>query len=496
MNILVFALSCFCFFLLSGGEGDEFLVIDSELADYDGSKITLSGKVVIEHELGNISAGKMVLNPEDGGRKVRFACLDMHENVKIAFKDGGQLGCSSAHIDSKLMKGSFSGNADQEYVVYSESRRDKSGNFLPLLLKSRKMQIRLHQEEGGENNYPSVSISELTADDNVTVNYNHEIISLADHAVYDRNLSKKGQILMSALENGGRCQVTNRNGDIIRASQLVIDPSERRIIFHSPKGSILIPKEKEGQNCIDFSCQMMVWDETDDILTLRDKVVINQEGIGQISNGKEVLIYRHVVNGHKSLRSIESFGETELDYADKENNAFHHLTCHGKVVVDHEKLQTCFESPALLDGKVVKGKQIYFHDRLGEIYADKAVISYDYINDRIVPAKITLTGHVQILNRTAADAEDRGKFLQYAIADYVEYFPLKSKMYFKSDMDSRVLFFDKANNVKVSAPALKIIRSPDSNKNSIEGIGDVRFSFIEEELEELRKRFQLPEEGS
>lgn len=477
---------------------EEFLIIDSDLADYDGSKITLTGSVIIEHEIGNISAGNLVLTPDNDKKKNPFSSINMRDNVKISFHNGGQLSCSVAQINAQSMEGNFSGNFQQEYVIYSESRTDKFGHSVPILMKSREMQVKIQRDQGAKGHKPmAASISEMIANDNVTVNYNHDLLAIADQAIYRRNSGDDpGCILMQARERFGICQATNRNGDTIHSTRMQIDPITRQLTFDSPKGVIYTREEGEERNRVDFSCNTMTWNEQNDLLTLRGNVLINQEGFGQIVNNEEMKIHRFEANGQKHLRSIEGSGETTLSYSDLKNSISHTLACYGKVFLDHEHLQTSLESPRHANGEVLKGKQIYFQDRLGEIYADKAVISYDYINHKIAPAKITLIGHVQILNRTAADAEDKGKFLQYAVADQVDYFPLKNKMYFKSEGSHRVLFFDKTNNIKVSAPALKILRNPNSKKDSIQGIGDVRFSFIEEELEELRKRFNLPEEGS
>jgi hypothetical protein len=491
--------SCVCLGLLFFGfflhANEEILVIDSDLADYDGAKITLSGSVVVEHELGNISSGNMILTPANGTKKLRFSSLNMHDNVKILFRDGGHLSCASAYIDSKAQSAKFSGNADQEYVIYSESRLDQAGRSIPLVVKSRQMNVKIfHNEDENEHVHSTATISEIEANDKVTVNYNHDIIALSDNALYQRESKEiPGMILMKALDHSGLCQATNRNGDIIRSTRMQIDLVHKQLSFYCPKGSIYTPGENENPHRIDFACQMMTWHEPQDLLVMNEKIVINQEGFGQLSSNEEVKIQRHMIEGIKRLQFIESFGETILSYI-QDGNPPYTLRSYGQLTIDHEKLQTRLESPHNGNGEVLNGKQIHFQDRLGEIYADKAIVSYDYINRSIVPAKLILQGHVQILNRTAADDKDRGRFLQYAIADEVEYFPLQSKMVFKAQNGGRVLFYDKANNFKVSAPALKIMRDPNSKKDSIKGVGDVRFSFIDEELEELRKRFNLPEE--
>ena len=78
------------------------------------------------------------------------------------------------------------------------------------------------------------------------------------------------------------------------------------------------------------------------------------------------------------------------------------------------------------------------------------------------------------------------------IADKVEYTPQTNEAVFTSHNNlKRVLFYDKANDMEVSATTLKIKRDEATKKETVKGIGDVRFSFVENEFEQLRKRFVI-----
>jgi hypothetical protein len=388
-------------------------------------------------------------------------------------------------LDYHSLTGNFSGDSQQEYVTYSENHPDKTGQIIPIIVKSRQMNVKIAQESDKEKT-PISFIKAMQADNNVTINYNQEVIAAADQAIYERSTAN-----CLSESNNGVCQVTNQNGDIIKSQKISIEPFIRQIHFEEPKGAFYTKGENVNLNRIDFTSDSMLWDEINDTLILNKNITVNRQGMGQLNNQDEVRFFRQKEDGHKRLRAIDSLGKTVLEYVDEDKNEIHTLTCYGKVSVDHEHLQTHLTSPLDENGNVLKDKQIYFHDRTGEIYADKALISYDYIDHQIVTAKIMLMGHVYLQNRTAADTEDPGQFLQYAIADIVEYYPIKHKMYFKSERNHRVLFFDKRNNVQISSTALKILRDPNSKKESIQGLGDVRMNFIEEELDALRKRFNL-----
>ncbi len=490
-----------CGYSLFASAEEECIEVDSNQADYDGKQITLNGNVTVEHELGKIQANHIVLTPEEEEKKLHLAELKMNEDVKIALRDGAELTCAKAELDYHTMHGRFSGNAEKEYVIYTEMCRDKGGMSCPLIVKSRVMNVQLSREERNENQSPKSLISEITAESNVTVDYNQDFIASADMGMYRRlsdansqpQNAMPGRISLRTGGEGGLCQVTNRNGDLIRAEQICIDTTKRHLHFAFPKGAIYAARLEGGVDRIDFSCDSMTWEEPRELLTLRDHVVVNQKGIGSLANDNEVTIYQYTQKGKKQLRTIESNGKTFLTSIDGDKNLRHHLSCYGKATLDHEHLQTILESPVDSNGNIMEGKQVFFEDPLGEIYADKVIVDYDYQNHEITPNKVTLLGHVRILNRKGNAEELTGALLQFALSDKVEFVPDSKEMLFSSGENRRVLFYDKANNVQVSAPALKIKREPGMKSESIQGVGDVRFSFVDRESDQMRKEFGLEE---
>ena len=122
-----------------------------------------------------------------------------------------------------------------------------------------------------------------------------------------------------------------------------------------------------------------------------------------------------------------------------------------------------------------KGDQVHYRDEINQVFADKVTIQYgqDDLN------KVLLEGGVKVMTRG-------GLLLQYVLSDTAEYFPETKTISFKAKAGKRVIFFDQPNNIQMSAPELKIVSG---EKQSIQGVGDVRFELIEEELKELKKRF-------
>lgn len=476
---------------------DYVMSVDSDFADYNGKKITLNGNVVVEHELGRISANWMELSPETIQKKISFNQLEMKDGVKISLKDGGQLCCANANINYLTLQGHFQGDTQQEFVTYTESCPDKAGVPIPLVVKSRQMLIKIDRNEISAEKSPQSSISAIISDDSVTVSYNNDFIAAADHATYQRQDNSKkskqmqGLISLRAAEQNGHCQVRNSNGDMIKANNICIDTINHTLLFGYPRGAIYLAREKGAKERIDFAGETMIWDEQQNLLVLRDHVVVSHMGMGQLLTDKEIRIKRHYIDGLKQLHSIESLGPTTLTYADETKEVAHTLICHGTVFVDHQLLRTTMDSPIDENGNVIAGMQVYFQDNMGDIYADKLQIIYAIINHAIVPTKLLLEGHVHIFNRCTIDPERESPYQQYAIADTVDYTPQAKEISLSAKENERVLFFDKVNNLQVSAPGLKIRRDQTTKKESIQGIGNVRFNFVEKEFDEMDKYFHL-----
>lgn len=488
MRYLATLVSCLT---ASGLCGEEQMVVNSENAEYNGQLITLNGHVFIEHELGNLRADRIILNPEIHDKKVQAKHLLLQNNVIISIKGGGQLRCSKAEVDFTTLQGIFSGNAEQEFVSYTESFTDNTEKPTTVVLKSRQMAVQIAKEIRGS------IIKSVSAEQDVTVSYNDDILATADEAAYQRmapaeNEACPGLISLRAKGDNGVCRVTNHNGDMIAADHLCIDTTQRKMFFAYPKGALYLGEKKTER--LDFSGDALTWDEGQNLLTLSEHVAIHQNELGTLTSDRDVQIKQRVLNKKKQLDTIESHGNTTLRYMEPEKQLAHILTCHGKVLVDHKNLVTTMESPRDAQGNVLEGKKVSFHDHMGEIYADKLTIHYAKQENSLKPTALKLEGNVHLLNRTAIDSENKTDFMQYALADTVEYTTQAKEISLSAHTGNRVLFFDRVNNLQVSAPALKIRRDEATQKESIQGIGNVRFSFQKQEIEAIKKQFHLTPE--
>lgn len=472
----------------------EKMDVESANADYSDEKVVLTGNVIAKHSLGNLYAKKMTM---------ASPILLLDGDVLIELSEGGQLSCGKADINYERLNGSFFGSDPHGEVIYTDgqlySDLPKKNSKAPLTsfnMRSRQMQMELIAQN--EKSLVKYSMGKINAEGSVEVNYNNDFTSFSDQAQYQRSLDKtssssaavsrlKGFITLKMNDPHDLCTVNHRNGDKIQSQDIQIDTLKRNLAFTKAKG-VIISRSDKADDSIEFVANRLLWESTPQLLTLSGDVMIDQSGIGRLHTDYDVKIKQQIVNGKKEVKTIACSQDTVLSYLTAQDKGSHTLTCYGALLADHEQMKTVMESPFESDGKVPEGMQVHFEDSFGEILADKATIDYSRVDNKIDLAKITLEGNVKLYNKKV---KGDNPSQQYALADTVTYFPQTSETILSSNKKNRVLFFDEVNHIQVSAPALKIQRDKETNKDTFQGMGDVRFNFIENEYEQLKQLFNL-----
>lgn len=158
------------------------------------------------------------------------------------------------------------------------------------------------------------------------------------------------------------------------------------------------------------------------------------------------------------------------------------LTLHAGGVLNCESLVVDYtKMTSFLSGN----PQVTYTDSIGAVYADRAQVDYQEIDGSLQATKVTLFDNVHLINLGTAE----NPAYQYALADVVFYYPQEKLMVLEGHT-SRVLFFDKLRDMQLSAPSVRAQRDPVTHKESVQGVGAVRFIFGPEELERIKERFQ------
>jgi lipopolysaccharide export system protein LptA len=476
----------------------ESMTIASEEAEYSGKDIILTGNVIIERELGKIRGDRLRISPSPGDKDVmKFALLKMDGDIVIELKKGGLLHCQKAEIDYLNFHAIFLGTDEQPDVVFTDIK--KTGEVAPFIVKATEMRLDLKGGFDSAGKKSETFMTQIVADGNVRVFHNKDYIMTSDYATYECGVTSTGnQVNLLSMniwdQEQNSCHMTNLNGDHIKALRIVLDVNRRLLTCFNSMGAISVTQATGVPRQILFSSDRLTWDEEIGVLALSAQVEIKWGELGELTTDEEVRIFRSAKDSRSSVKSLLSVGRTRLAYVDGEQN-IHKLVCQGPVMVDYENGHVTLRSPVNDAGDVLPDQQVYLEGILGDVYADQIVLDRPLIDKSSSSPKITMEGNVRIFNRFDGHVGESGSVLQYTLADLVEYDPEKKEMVLSGKNGKRVLFYDKVNNIRMSAPSLKVRRDEKSPKGIVQGIGDVRFTFVKNEFDQLRQHFQFKDQA-
>lgn len=205
-----------------------------------------------------------------------------------------------------------------------------------------------------------------------------------------------------------------------------------------------------------------------DTIFLEGAIVV-QNALG-IVKAKEASLVRDEHFSGIDFPYLELCGDVEAELANKSV-----LKC-AKIISDYRKLNTLF----------LGAPYVHYKDTKGEIYAASATADYEEIDGKVEVCKLTLQGGVKIVN---CETKNDKKIFQYGLADFVEYFPKEEKLVLHAGKSDQVLFFDPAKGIQLTAQKIEAKRV--DAQDSVQGFGDVSFTFKEEELQRLKTSFLI-----
>ena len=266
----------------SPAELDSSLKIEAGLAFYQGNTLIFKDNVHLIHELGDISSGQIEIIPDPQDKKI--SKLALSKKVSIHLSRGGQLDCAKADIDLSTNTGVFEGDDSQPFVKYLESYVDKSKSSpVPVVLTSKKMKVEIAREKKEANSQMATYLSRIVAENEVTIDYNHDFIAQADFASFDKKNENvdvpshayPGIISMKSNRDEGVCHITNLNGDLIQAKHISIDIATKQIGCSYPRGVVAMnhSDDKNNGNGLDFKADTLIWKDLQQQLLLKDHVV-------------------------------------------------------------------------------------------------------------------------------------------------------------------------------------------------------------------------------
>jgi lipopolysaccharide export system protein LptA len=394
--------------------------LSSKTVDFDGEKLKLSGDIFLEHDLGDVKAKEAVFEKEKNGK---LSNIFLYGDVTLHLKNGGHLLSEAAHLDLEK----------QTIELTSKKQKIKLEDFLlagkkPLFLSGYKVKCRLTSKSIKKPSIQDVIF--ISFYDDVEITYDNDIHFKGDKAKYIKSKNIDGEILLKTKQNLCLFDYLDNKAS---ANFCHIDLASQTIQMKKAKGYCNTNLGK-----IDFSSKKLTVDKIKEQIVLQDDVTLFNSHIGTLL-AETAEIFKN---------KIKTDGTTTLFLPEKKRN----ISCNGHVILDNDK-------KILIAKAMHEDEQVILKDNDINLFTDQLIVNYQ---DNFKINNMILEGNINAILENNI----------YGNADKAIYSFEKKELCIKSDPDKRVVFWQKNNNMKLSAKELKI-----NNNNDIEGIGNVRCSF-------------------
>jgi lipopolysaccharide export system protein LptA len=451
--------------------------ISSKNASYNGNKLFLEGDVKLDHEFGQMSAATAYLEKDDKLKDFLFSMINLQKDVFINLKNHGQVLCEVADLNFQTLKGKFFPKLGEK-ITYMELLEKVKGGQALLKLNSALAEIKI-SKKGADYH-----IEEIEALQDVLIEYAQDFSLQAERAIFQGNGQKP--IISAYPEEGSYC-VLSHLGDRVQAKVIEFDLKNFHLTLkeaHGTLASILFPQVQKDE--IRFKAGELIWDHPQGMLKLKGGAFIQEGSFASLQTDEEIELKQVVQNKKRKLKSIVSCGHTLLQYTDPESECKHQLSCQGPILVDRETLHAVLESPKL-DGNVAEEMQIAYEQDSMVIRANRADVQYKTEEKGILLSSLSLEGNVRL---SVIKPNLPSKL---AVADKVVLSPSDHMIVLTAAPGKKVLFWDEQEQLAISANQVKMIRDPLTGKDSVKGVGNVRFSFDSVEQTTLKKIFPFYE---
>lgn len=420
-----------------------------EEATFEKGLLHFSGGFHYDHPLGKLQAKTAQARFEDLSAPPQE--IVMEEGVLVQLKDGSTVQSPFSRLDSTTWIAFFHGLEGNKVVLQRAADS--------LYLKSLEMALQFFPPT---KNHPAW-IDHLTAEGDVEMNLESGLTLHGRHALFNA-FTPEGKFSYALLT--GDCLLTKENEAEINAEEIAVDLVLDQASLKTAHGTL-----QKDNSPLNFSASHVRIDRKAGKMFLDPPVTL--EWGGTLETSGKVEITESLKEGKRTLALLNIEGPSVLKTKDNKG-ALHTFKTSGTILVDPEAKKTFVSSE--------KGKQIHFSDMHGDIYADRMQVHYGESDGKLEPLKLYLEGNIRVQNIQSG-------LERYALAENAEYDFLKGELTLKAKRPARVLFYDLANKVQMSAPALVLKRNPETEKDEVKGIGNVRFLLAEDEWNELKKRF-------
>jgi hypothetical protein len=126
---------------------------------------------------------------------------------------------------------------------------------------------------------------------------------------------------------------------------------------------------------------------------------------------------------------------------------------------------------------------VSFEDERVHLQADQGRLTYQKQADRLQPDALYCEGSVRLISSVIQEQES------FALADQLLYLPKSKTMILSSIAPHRVLFWQSGGGISLSAPEIRVQLDSPSQRENVQGIGDVHFHFTLQEEDTIETLF-------
>lgn len=443
----------------------------SEMIEFSNNNLHLKKNVLLKNkDFKLLSDEARIQFIKKNDKEIGFSTVSLTGGVEAYFKNGGKFNSSTALLDqNKLIAQALVDGFEKVSFSHPFAIRNKKGL---LNISSFKMEALLLPEMEGQKT-PLKTIygkGEVVFSIDDWLRMTGDDFQYTPMATKDSNCFGQAYFEISSLKS--KISFIYEKSLLVYGKKAIYDPSIGKLLVYQPEGSFLL-FTKEGEHNFFFEADELTYDFASGTLELMGQIALESLNFGKIYVLGELTV--SLDKDPKKFKMIHAEGKIKYCFGESL------LNLNGVAAFDPILKKFSLEK---------KGKeQIHYLREDADFYADHAFISFKKDSLKFIPEKCSLIGDVKGVHKAASKNERDFKPIQYVVASVIEMDFLNNKMEMRAEKPSRVLFYDKINKMQVSAEGLKLSMDVNRTFQFAKGIGDVRFRFVETELNEMKKKF-------
>lgn len=468
----------------------ELFELSSKKCSVSKDSLVLEGDVLLTTPFGEIRAERAKAQGTKGAVR-EDGVLELEGGVVARSTDGSrEVKCESATFSCKSGQGSCRGENKPVFFRQGASLSEE------LTMTCRLLTFSLDQGEGSK---ADSGLNLIRGEGGVVIRNGEGVEAKGEmiETTPDEGDGRGRTIHLHSLDKP--CQITIAESLFLEASRIVYSENDGVLRLYEPKGDARLPGIQ-----MSLISDFLTWYPDKKKLILEGKTKVTSGGMVWVVEGKLTAELNASTLGAplKVKKGIESIKPDiiplKLAFGNLGKGRLQ-MTAQGKMVltgIERGMTVDCTgtavynaETGRLVIEKEGAGNKVHLLDKYGEIFSDRTVVVFGKGDLTSRVEKIELFGGVGIVNRMYGSGA--GEAAQFLLADEAIIEPLTDSVHLKAKRGKRVLIMDRVNRLQLSAESLQVKRGTDKQPFSIKGGGDVRFSFKEEELSELKKRFKL-----